>query len=265
MAPKPPEPGEPDEPAADRPSWREPEPDAPRIAKGTRDLGARVLVPGAPALREDVAAIVHDLKNPLAVILLETAAIEQRLAGRLPIAVARGLERIAVNAAYVERMIAGLLDLVASDEAHLELRRERVDLALLVRGAIERSVASTDLARVAIEIREPLVVEGDAMRLERVVANLVGNALQYSAAGVRVTVRVDRRDPHACVSVIDAGEGLTADQVATCFDRYRRSERGGHGLGLYICRRIIEAHHGRIGVQSTPGRGARFYFMLPLP
>jgi signal transduction histidine kinase len=233
------------------------------VAKGTRDD----LDPQARAshgLREDLSAIVHDLKNPLGVIVLEAQALEQRL-GRAAESVHHSLERIAMNAMYVERLVSWLLDLAATDEGKLQLRLERVDLAVLVRSTVERAVPSADRGRVFIDVRRTLSVRGDAMRLERVVANLVDNALKHGPRDLPVTVRLDERAGDACVSVIDQGAGLAPEDVNTCFERYHRGARSeGHGLGLYLSRKIIEAHRGRIGVQTTRGKGARFYFVLPL-
>jgi signal transduction histidine kinase len=79
-----------------------------------------------------------------------------------------------------------------------------------------------------------------------------------------VTVRLEIHRRVARISVIDGGPGLTAEECRAVFERYRRGSRDGHGLGLYISRRIVEAHGGRIGVASTPGKGCRFYFELPL-
>jgi signal transduction histidine kinase len=235
----------------------------PQLGRGTRDQLADAAT-AASGLREDLSTIVHDLKNPLGVILLEAQALGQRL-GRAAPSVHHSLERITMNAMYVERLASWLLDLAASEEGKLDLRLERVDLAVLVRSTVERAVASFDRPRVVVDVRRPLSVRGDAMRLERVVANLLDNALKHGPRDLQVTVRLDERDNDACVSVIDHGPGLAPDEVAACFERYRRGARSeGHGLGLYISRKIIEAHRGRIGVQTTCGKGARFYFVLPL-
>ena len=81
-----------------------------------------------------------------------------------------------------------------------------------------------------------------------------------------MTVRLDARGTMACVSVIDHGPGLTPDESRVMFERYRRGSttQQGYGLGLYTSRRIVEAHRGRIGIASQPGRGSRFFFELPL-
>jgi signal transduction histidine kinase len=220
--------------------------------------------PGVPD--EDVASLVHDLKNPLAIIMLEAAQIEQRLGARTTPALLRGLERITQNAAYVDRLVSNLLDVASADAGRLELHLERVDLARLLRDCVERCVATPDRTRTRLEVRQVLFIEGDDMRIERVVSNLLTNAFKYSPEGF-VTLRLEQREECARVSVIDSGPGLTQDQTQRVFERYRRQTSGmqhGYGLGLYSSRKIIEAHRGYIGVASTPGRGARFYFELPL-
>jgi signal transduction histidine kinase len=246
--------------------------ETPVFAVGTRfDLNeeaaqARRLAaePGVPD--EDVASLVHDLKNPLAIIMLEAAQVEQRLGSRATPAVVRGLERITQNAAYVDRLVSNLLDVACADAGRLELHLERIDLARLLRDCVERCVATPDRARVRLEVREVLFADGDEMRIERVISNLLTNAFKYSPQGL-VTLRLEERDGCARVSVIDSGPGLTQDQTQRVFERYRRQTSGmqqGYGLGLYSSRKIVEAHCGRIGVASTPGRGARFYFELPI-
>jgi signal transduction histidine kinase len=244
----------------------------PVLAQGTReslDDKAREAMQRTSAVpKDDVAALVHDLKNPLTIIMLEATQIEQRLALRITPAVQRGLERIHQNAAYIDRLISDMLDLASADAGRLELRLDRIDLSRLLRDAVGRSVPTQDRDHVRLEIRDVLFVNGDEMRLERVVSNLVHNALKYGGEFGPVTVRLDARGHYACVSVIDSGPGLTAEESRVVFERYRRTQRAttqaeGHGLGLYTSRRIIEAHKGRIGIVSQPGKGSRFFFELP--
>lgn len=251
-------------PEEDRPEL-EPEADI-VLAAGTRDNlaeKARAARIASRAVDDDVAALAHDLKNPLTIIMLEASQIEQRLGTRTTPAIQRGLERIAQNAGYIDRLVSDLLDLTSDDAGKLELRLERLDLARLLYDAIGRAVSTVDRARVTLDVRDVLFVEADDVRLERVITNLVTNALKYCPGGV--TVRLDARGAYACVSVIDAGPGLSAEESRTIFDRYRRaSTKQGYGLGLHTSRRIIEAHRGRIGIASQPGRGSRFFFELPL-
>ena len=243
------------------------------LAAGTRDNladKARAAAAAASGKRQvravddDVASLAHDLKNPLTIIMLETSQIEQRLGTRTTPAVQRGLERIAQNAAYIDRLVSDLLDLTSDEAGKLELRFERVDLARLLYDSIGRAVSSLDRVRVALDVRDVLYVMADDVRIERVVTNLLCNALKYCTG--LVTVRLDARGAFACVSVIDSGPGLTAEESRAVFERYRRAttNQQGYGLGLHTARRIIEAHRGRIGIASQPGRGSRFFFELPL-
>jgi signal transduction histidine kinase len=256
------------------PDWIETDPDGagfedertPILATGTRDDLAEkaARVARDAELDDDVAALAHDLKNPLTIIMLEASQIEERLGTRIPPAVQRGLERIGQNAAYIDRLVSDLLDLTSHEAGKLELRLETVDLPRLLRAAVDRSVPTIDRMRVSIEIRTSAYVNGDETRIARVVSNLVTNALKYCEG--QVVIRLDARGEHACVSVIDTGPGLSDDESRRVFERYRRAStaQSGYGLGLHTSRRIIEAHHGRIGIASQPGRGSRFFFELPL-
>jgi signal transduction histidine kinase len=243
----------------------------PVLAAGTRDdLVDQVREAtrrAATVEDEEVTSLAHDLKNPLTIIMLESSQIEQRLGLKITPAVQRGLERISQNAAYIDRLISDMLDLAQADAGRLELRLERIDLSRLLRDAVGRAVPTQDRARLRLEIRDVLFVQGDEMRLERVVTNLVHNALKYGGDFGTVTVRLDARGAYACVSVIDTGPGLSSDESRMVFERYRRAKRSasqqGYGLGLYTSRRIIEGHKGRIGIASQPGRGSRFFFELP--
>ncbi len=244
----------------------------PVLAAGTRDELADKAREATRRARtqvedDDVATLAHDIKNPLTIITLEAMQIEQRLGQRITPALRRGLERIAQNAGYIDNLLSDLLDMASADAGRLELRLDRIDLSRLLRDSVGRAVPTADRGRVRLEIRDVLFVQGDEIRLERVVTNLVHNALKFSGELAPVTVRLDARGVHACVSVIDTGPGLTGDEARFVFDRYRRARPGegphGHGLGLYSSRRIIEAHKGRIGIVSQPGRGSRFFFELP--
>jgi signal transduction histidine kinase len=117
---------------------------------------------------------------------------------------------------------------------------------------------------------EPVHIRGDPYRLEQVIANLVENALKYSAGDSTVRVTLDVNDDFALLSVADEGIGIPRDQQEQLFERYFRARNvsvtsyGGLGLGLYISRDIVERHGGRIWVESEVGRGSTFYVALPL-
>ena len=152
------------------------------LADAAREATRRAsdAVPG-----EDVAALAHDLKNPLTIIMLEAMQIEQRLGSRTSPGVQRGLERISQNAAYIDRLVSDLLDMSSADAGKLDLRLERIDLSRLLRDAVGRSVPTQDRGRVKLEIRDVMYALGDETRIERVVSNLVHNALKYGAESNR--------------------------------------------------------------------------------
>jgi signal transduction histidine kinase len=108
----------------------------------------------------------------------------------------------------------------------------------------------------------------DDLRIQRVVTNLLGNALKFAPRHTHVVVRLEACvDGGARISVIDAGPGMAAAETAYVFERYRRTKSASHfegsGLGLFVAKQIVEAHGGMIGVDSVPGTGSRFYFELP--
>lgn len=216
---------------------------------------------------EHVASISHDLKNPLSVIAIDVQTLEDQFSEQVSPDARHALRRIAKNVAFMDRVIRELLDLSAIDCHRLDLRREPADLARLVSDIIDRSVPPAERERVCFQAVEPARVLIDVTRIERVIANLVENALHY-APGMPVVVRVDALAGLARVSVIDLGPGLDERDLASLFTKHQRartnSRRDGAGLGLYVSRKIVEAHEGRIGGTSRVGRGSTFYFELPL-
>jgi signal transduction histidine kinase len=234
-------------------------------AKGTRRIAEQRLGSESDAaeINERVTLIAHDLKTPLSIIMLETQLLGERFPLEQLPAVQHSLERISLNAAYIDRLVADLLDLAHVEAGELQLRVERIELCALVRETIDRAVSSVDRSRVHADLTQVCYVRADRNRLERVVANLIGNALKYSASPVTITLELT--GSHARVTVIDQGRGLTPEQASTVFERFRRHHtkgRDGYGLGLYISRKIIDAHGGEIGVVSTAGAGSQFFFEL---
>lgn len=219
-------------------------------------------------LREDdVAQIVHDLKNPLSTIALETRLLDARLP-RGPLSETRdGLARITRNIEFLDRMVHDLLDLCSLDAGRLELCRRPTELHTLLEQIIDRVVPTRDRGRVSLHAAEPLTVSIDALRIERVVANLLQNALKYAPKITGIVVGLAAVDDAIRVSVTDAGPGMTPAEAGYVFDKFRRAStagsREGSGLGLYVSKKIVEAHGGRIDVTSVPGAGSQFFFELP--
>ena len=220
-------------------------------------------------LREDdVAQIVHDLRSPLARIALETEMLTLGdAAGTDRALLVRAVHRIALNVSFLDRMISNLLDLCAFDAGRIVLHRSRVELCALVERVIERAVPSRDRPRIVLRMPCPAYLEIDGDRIERAVANLVQNVLEYASPESRVVIAIGVDGAAVRFSVADRGRGIAPEHQAALFGKYRglpgaRIEESS-GLGLYVTKRIIEAHGGRIGVESNAGHGSCFYFDLP--
>jgi PAS domain S-box-containing protein len=222
-------------------------------------------------VRDDFLSIAsHELKTPLTPLKLHLQVLKQRVASGRPIS-PQHVEKALAQVARLSGLINDLLDTSRIQAGRLELKHEPVSLRELTREVL------ADLRPVnaehTLEYEEPdeaLVIEGDRGRLTQVLVNLLENALKYSPTGGSIRVRVERDGARALVSVSDAGIGIPPDQKAHLFERFFRARNapisgfGGLGLGLYICRDIIERHGGRIWVESEVGRGSTFHFTLPV-
>ncbi len=222
-------------------------------------------------LKEEYVSLVsHDLRNPLHTISLRVELLLRQLR-------ARELEKEAAAAEIIQQgvrsmggMIAELLEGARLESGRVQLQREPLELGRFLLEVLERSLPPAERERFRLESPSILPpVLADAPRVERVVVNLLTNALKYSPAGSPVELHLARQDDQAVVSVRDQGPGLRPAEVERLFQKYYRTRDGeakteGLGLGLYISRLIIEAHGGRIWVESTPGQGATFSFSLPL-
>ena len=215
--------------------------------------------------REDfLRAVSHDLRNPLQVVLLQaeriTRAADHEPAVRKPVAAIRFAGR------RMERMLRDLTDAARLEVGELRLAREPVDFKGFVDHLLEVEQGVLDSDRVRNLVHPslpPLDVDPD--RLDRILVNLLGNALKYSAGEVRVAAELDE---HAVrITVADQGAGIPADDLPRLFERYYRGlrhEGEGLGLGLFIVKGLVEAHGGAIEVASMPGEGSTFTLWLPM-
>jgi len=240
---------------------------SPRFAVGTCEVPRLVIDQRSHDLPyEDVARIVHDLKGPLGTISLEVELLGENVASGETVETKPIVDRIMRNIEFLDRMVMDLLDQCTLDAGRFQLRRVPTELRALLEHVIERAVPTRDRERVFLHARDPVILDLDQLRIERVVANLLHNALKYSPPGTGIIVKLDREHDLTRVSVTDAGHGLTRVELANIFDEYHRGARESHegtGLGLFLSKQIIEAHGATIGVDSIPGEGTRFYFELP--
>ncbi len=173
----------------------------------------------------------------------------------------------------LNRLIGDLLDISRINAGKLEMRMELHDIVDIVREGVQSQRSSWPHRVVEMDApkRLPITVLADADRIEQVVVNFVTNALKYSSPGQPVRVRVRQEETQVRVSIEDHGPGLTDEQQAMLFERFARvasvtqldGSGVGLGLGLYICKTIIDRHGGTIGVQSQVGLGSTFFFTLP--
>ncbi len=217
-------------------------------------------------LREEWASIVaHDLQQPVNSIVLTADLL---LREQLSDASRDRVLRVRSSTMQLSRMISDLSDAAQLETRRIHLRSERLDLGALVHEVVER-VPGTESARVHAS-PEQVIVQGDAGRLEQVLANLLSNAVKYGASDAPIDVTVQATDGMAQVSVTNQGEGISADELPHLFDRFMRTRAArasatkGSGLGLYIAKGLIDAHGGRIWAESPPGATTTFRFTLPL-
>ncbi len=220
-------------------------------------------------LRDDlVATVAHELRTPLASLRMAVHLLAQEAVGPLT---AKQSELVFASRDECERLqsiVDELLDLSRIDADRIDLRLDTHDPEDLVRDAIESQQAAA--AARGVELRSELLpgtgaVIADRERVLVVLANLIGNAIRYGAAGGTVTVAAMPRDGSLRIEVRDQGPGVPPEYTHTIFDKYVRvpgAPASGAGLGLYIAREIVRAHGGEIGVDSVPGKGATFWFTL---
>jgi signal transduction histidine kinase len=218
-------------------------------------------------LREDDTALIsHDLRNPLSIIMAAAHRLQRAAAtpgggediGELG-------ELIASSAGRMRQMLEEMVEAAYLESAGRALANEPVSMGPLVRGTVEQ--VDPDGRTRVIAAAQDAWVEGDQPRLERVVANLLSNALKYSTPGTPIDVQVSRGNGEVVVSVSDQGRGIPAAELPHLFKRFYRVQRpagiAGHGLGLYISALVIEARGGWIKAASVEGAGSTFSFGLP--
>jgi signal transduction histidine kinase len=221
-----------------------------------------------------VAAVSHELRAPLTVIqgYSETLLDDLHQGWWDPDAERDLLEIVQSSADTLGRLVENLLDAATLEAGGLRLQPEPVRVERIAERLVTRRDGLTNDHQVRIETAPGLPLAlADPLRVEQVLTNLIDNAVKYSPGGGRVTVRIDPgvADGELTVSVSDHGLGLDAEQARRVFDRfYRAGEPNGGsprgvGLGLFLCKRLVEAQGGRIWVESEPGVGSTFRFTLP--
>jgi PAS domain S-box-containing protein len=218
---------------------------------------------------EYLALIAHDLRAPLTAILGRAQLLVRWLTQH-------GLAREAASATIVvessirmNEMIDDVLDRSRTDAAMEAQNRSGIDLVALVRQMIEQTIAPDDHARVTLDAVPTLPVVVDVEQIERVIVNVLTNALKFSPRDTPIVVHVSQQATDAMIAVTDQGIGIAAEDIPQLFEKHYRTQTteqiAGNGLGLYGSQLIVEAHGGRLWAESTVGVGSTFTLTLPLP
>lgn len=212
----------------------------------------------------------HDLRTPIAALMIRLDVLLEDLRnGRQTIPHLETIQWMRYTAGRMNYMLSGLLDREQAERGALRLNLAPCDLVKVLRRVA--SMAPPDAAhRIELQAPETLEIVADDRRLQQVFFNLLENALKYTPAELKVTISLHRRGKEAVVEVRDRGKGITAEEAQQLFQMFYRTEEArrsgisGTGLGLFIVKTLVEAHGGRVEVDSQPGQGTTFRVYLPI-
>ncbi|WP_457443326.1 hybrid sensor histidine kinase/response regulator [Roseateles sp. P5_E4] len=239
------------------------------------ERNARIAAQRATRIKDEfLATLSHELRTPLTAILGWTQVLLRAKPGDARVNVQRAIEVIDRNARAQVQLIDDLLDLNRIMTGKLRLDLQQLSMANVIQAAVETVTPSASAKGVELQSlldTGPAMVNGDSGRLQQVAWNLLNNAIKFTPAGGRVQVLLQRVDSKVEFSVSDTGIGIPAAFLPQVFDRFTQQDgstsraHGGLGLGLAICKQLIELHGGNIRAESAgEGRGASFFVRLPL-
>lgn len=223
---------------------------------------------------EFVGNLAHELRTPLSTVRLLTEGLTlESDRNELPPRVKDAIGKIDVETGHLVQMVNELLDLAKIEQGDAPMRHDDVDVAHVVEDSIARLRVYAERQNVTLQMDiaspDPAVVVGDEDRLGQLLANLIHNAIKFSAAGGEVVVHLRDEKENVLVEVEDHGPGIPRADRNRIFERFykvdraRSRGRGGTGLGLAIARHIVDRHRGHIWVQSEEGAGSSFFVSLP--
>lgn len=241
-----------------------------------RKIRVEEMLASSEALREELTSmLVHDLKNPVISAGLALGALRGSTSGESRkgddesemLAIARE------SLIRLEKMIDDVLDISRAEGGSMLLERSVVDIGEVVRAAVRQSGPQLSDARIELSLDVSggaLCALADAGKIRRVVDNLLANAIKFTPAKGRISVSASNEGQEAVVRVRDTGPGVPESARSRIFDKFGQADRHDHGrgrsvgLGLYFSKLVVDAHAGRIWVESSEGEGSEFCFALPL-
>jgi signal transduction histidine kinase len=241
---------------------------ADRIALGVDHAELYQKALDAVRARDDLlAAVSHDLRNPLNTIVLTAGLLAPKEAGK-----SSHVERIRRSAAHMQHLIQDLLDSAKLGAGRFFVDRQPHAVAPVVAEVIEMltPVSASKSLRIEAEIDDALadlVMWMDRERIVQVLANIIGNSIKFTPEGGAIIVGAERSQDEVRLSIRDTGPGIPREDLSHLFDRFwqaRQTARLGTGLGLFIAKEIVEAHGGKVWAESEVGAGSTFFVTLPL-
>jgi signal transduction histidine kinase len=223
--------------------------------------------------RDFVNAVSHELRTPLTSIRGYAEFLEDEIGGDLSLTQRDFVGQIQVGARRLEDLVSDLLDFARLESGTLPLNRRPIVLGDKVREVTDSfrpQLQERGLKLSLVQPADPVLAFLDPLRVGQVLTNLIGNAVKFTPAGGTITVALEVTDEVASLSVADTGVGIAPEHLAHLFEKFYQvdptltRERGGAGLGLAIAKALVDAHGGRLDVESTPGEGSRFTVTLPL-
>jgi signal transduction histidine kinase len=234
-----------------------------------QEQAARIAAEEAVRIRDEFVAVAgHELKTPLAAMLLQIQVLRRTVRSASPASLEARVDAVVRSGARLERLVEQVLDVSRITAGRLRLERTPCDLAELARGVADRYADASAQAHCEVSVRGDEHVEGvwDRLRIEAVIGNLLSNALKFGR-GMPVEITVTTDDGQAVVRVTDHGIGIDPADRSRLFRRFERAlaarDYGGFGLGLWICRTVVEASGGTIDVESELEHGSTFTVRLP--
>jgi PAS domain S-box-containing protein len=238
------------------------------------EQAARADAQAAVHIRDAFLSIAsHELKNPLTSLLGNAQLLQRRLA-RSGTASDRDQQTITLiinQAARLNKLLITLLDVSQIERGQLSIERAPLDLCELVQRVVNEVQSTLTLHTItATTAGAPMLIEGDVLRLEQVLQNLIQNAIKYSPVGGHIAVALEQREQLASVSVTDEGIGIPQQALPHLFERFYRAAQldtsgiSGLGIGLYVVKEIVTLHGGTITVTSAEGVGSTFTLSFPL-
>lgn len=213
----------------------------------------------------------HDLRGPLGNIYNFTEILEEELENLTP-EQSYIILLIKSSSSFMLNLVNELLDFSVIESGEIILRKENTDLSSLINQTIFLNKSVADSKSIYINCTLPessFIISVDQEKIRQVLANFLTNAIKYSPVGAKVLVTASREPGKVKVSVKDQGPGIQNEEIGLLFKPFKKTSNQGTagekstGLGLFICKRIVEAHQGTIGVETMPGVGSEFFFILP--